>query len=185
MRTGKIPETALLLSLSFGLSFAERFVPVMVLFPIPGLKLGFANIAVMAALECCGAGSALAVVLLRPVLSYLFFGSVTGLVLSLSGGLLAFGALLLCMRGLRLYGSVFSYAGLSVVSAVFHSIGQIAAVSVVVSDGAIFGYLPVLCAASTLTGILTGAIMNAVIPRVCAARGIRRAPVDRLDEKRK
>lgn len=167
MKTEKITVTALLLAVSFALSALEGFVPIGLLIPIPGLKLGLANIAVMAALLLVGKGAALTLVLLRPLLSLLVFGNATSCLLSLSGGMLAFSAVLLM---LPLYRRVFSLGGISVLSAVCHGTGQIAAASMLMGSGSLFLYLPLLGAASAVTGLVTGWLMNVVMERLWTFR---------------
>ena len=172
MKTGKITFTALLLSLSFSLSLIESFIPVSAFIPVPGLKLGFANIAVMAALFLCGRFSALCIVVLRPVLNLIMFGNITSFILSLSGGILSYAVLVISVK---MYGKVFSFGGISIICAVFHSIGQVAAAAFFVSDTVIFGYLPLLCAASSATGLLNGFIMNCIIERITILGGSKNA----------
>ena len=167
MKTGKLTLTAMLLSVSFALSLIESFVPINALIPLPGLKLGFANLAVMTAYILCDKVCALCVSLLRPVLMLFLFGNVTSFVLSISGAVLAYFGLVVSVR---LYERVFSFGGVSVICALLHSVGQIIAASFVVSDGAVFAYLPLLCAASGITGLLNGFIMNAVISRIGSIR---------------
>lgn len=163
MKTRKITLTALFVAISFALSLLEAFVPVAAVIPIPGLKLGLANIAVTAALFMCGKTAALSVAVLRPLLSLLLFGNVTGFFMSLCGGLFSFASLMLFFR---FYGKVFTFGGISVMCAVFHSIGQITAASFVMTDLWVFSYLPLLCAASSAAGLLNGMIMNAVIGKL-------------------
>ena len=160
MKTSKITACALFLSVSFVISLLEGAVPLPL---IPGLKLGFANIAVVAAFFYMGKNWALSIVITRPLLALLLFGNLTSFLLSLSGGLLAW--LSLCFT-LRLYTKALSFCGISAISAVCHSIGQILAASLVVADYAVYAYLPLLCAASSVAGFFTGCIMNAIIPRI-------------------
>ena len=167
MKTGKLTLTAMLLSVSFALSIIESFVPINAIIPLPGLKLGFANLAVMTAYVLCDKSCALCVSLLRPILMLFLFGNATSFVLSISGAILAFIGLVVSAR---LYERVFTFGGISVISALLHSVGQIIAASFVVSDGAVFAYLPLLCAASAVTGLLNGFIMNAVISRIRKVR---------------
>ena len=157
----KITLCALLLSVSFCISIFEGFVPISAVIPVPGLKFGFANIAVVAALYLCGTLPAFCIVILRPLLSFIIFGNVTGSLLSLGGGIFSFIILIVLKRS---YGKLFSFRGISCVCAVFHAAGQICAASVIMSDIFIFSYLPVLSAASCITGFLNGMVMNMVIP---------------------
>ncbi len=163
MKTGKLTVTAILLSLSFAISLLESFVPVNAVIPIPGLKLGLANIAVMAAFFLCGRASALCVAVFRPLMTLVLFGNVTSFILSMSGSLISFCGLMFTNL---LYDKLFSFGGISVISAVLHAAGQIIAASFVVSDGAVYSYLPLLAAASSATGLINGMIMNAVYDRV-------------------
>ncbi len=163
MKTGKLTLTALLLSLSFAISLLEAFVPIGAVIPIPGLKLGFANIAVMAAYLLCGKRYAFCITVFRPLLTFVLFGNVTSFILSLSGGVLAFLGIL---STFKLYGKVFSFGGISVISALLHSTGQIFAATVVVADTAVIAYLPLLAAASAVTGLFNGFIMNVVLDRL-------------------
>lgn len=163
MKGRKLTETALLLAVSFALSWLESFIPIRALCPIPGLKLGLANLAVTTAILFVGKRNAFAIVCLRPLLSFLLFGNATATLLSLCGGVFA---LCTVIVALPLYGRVFSLGGLSVISAVFHGIGQCLAACLVTESAAVLWYLPLLCAASSLTGLFTGSLMNTVTARL-------------------
>lgn len=164
----KITLCALLLSVSFCISVFESFVPISSVIPIPGLKFGFANIAVVAALYICGKFSAMCIVVLRPLLSLIVFGNITGAVLSLCGGLFSYIALIITIKA---YKKSLSFRGISSVCAVFHAFGQICAASIIMSDIYVFSYLPVLCVASAITGFLNGIVMNIAIPPISRIYG--------------
>ena len=74
MDTRRIVHMGMLTALAMILSFIESQIPAFV--AIPGMKIGLANIAVVFALYTLGFRDALAVSLIRVVLSALLFGSV-------------------------------------------------------------------------------------------------------------
>lgn len=166
----KITLCALLLSVSFCISVLEGFVPINAIIPIPGLKFGFANIAVVAALYICGNFSAFCIVILRPFISFILFGNITSAALSLCGGIFSFVILVILKYT---YNRYLSFRGISSVCAVFHAAGQICAASVIMNSSYVFSYLPVLCTASCITGFLNGIVMNAVVPPLSRVYGVK------------
>ena len=157
-------RTAALLGLLTALCFALSYIEVLVPFAfpgVPGIKLGLANICVMAALWLVGAKEAAGVNLVRIILGWLIFGSFTGLLYSLAGGALSF----LCMIILKKMG-LFSPIGISAAAGAAHNIGQLAAAALLTDAGALLWYLPVLIAAGTLTGAVNGIILTAILKSV-------------------
>ncbi len=84
--TLRLTRLALLAALALMLSFLEGLFPP--LLPVP-IKLGLANVAVLAALELLGPGCAALVQLARCILGPLIGGSPIGALYSLSGGALS------------------------------------------------------------------------------------------------
>ena len=82
----QVAYVGVLAALAFGLSWLEMLLPSI---GIPGAKLGVANLAVLAALYLCSPAEAALVSLVRIILSWLLFGSFTGLIYSLCGGALS------------------------------------------------------------------------------------------------
>jgi heptaprenyl diphosphate synthase len=149
--TRRVTNLALLVSVGLVLSIIESTFPP--LLPVPGAKLGLANIATVIALYLYGPGMALEVTVLRCVLGGLLRGSVVGLLLSLSGGVLS----TLVMIALVLLGKrLFSVVGVSVAGAATHNIGQLAAAYLLVRQVALFYYLPYLILISIPTGLFVG-----------------------------
>ncbi len=173
MKTVKIAACAFLLSVSFVLSLVEGLVPIGAIIPLPGLKLGLANVAVMVAFVCLGRGYALLITLTRPVLSLLLFGNVTSALLSLSGGVFAFVSVVFSSK---LLGKKLSFCGISALSAFCHSMGQIIMASLVLSGTEVFFYFPILALTSTIMGFFTGELMNLLIPRIDFAAVFRKEP---------
>ena len=157
--------SALFLAASVIISIVEGISGVNAFIPLPGVRLGFCNIAITACLYLVSATYALTVALIRPVFLFVFSGNPVSPAMSLCGGLVSFLSLVVTQK---LYGKTLSYAGISCISAVFHSIGQIAAAMIIMNDTALLMYLPVFAAASSVAGTLSGAVMNVVLPRLSA-----------------
>ncbi len=92
------------------------------LLPIPGARLGLANLATVIALFFLGPAEALEVTVVRVLLGGLLRGSLVGLALGMSGGLAAWGV----MTALYLfYPTPFSITGLSIAGAAAHNAAQL------------------------------------------------------------
>ncbi len=137
---------ALLSALALALSWAESFL--ILPLPIPGMKLGLANIVTLYALYTLGFPSALLILLVRCTLGSFFAGSISSLLFSLGGGLLA----LLIMALVRK--SPLSIYGASLCGAAGHNIGQVLCAIPVLRSIAPLGYLPILLVLSLFTGML-------------------------------
>lgn len=162
-RTLRIARCALLIALALVLSYTERMIPLQMVVPLPGVKLGLANIVTMIALYLLGGRSALVILVLRCILGNLFGGGITSLLFSLTGGLLALGAMALAKhcRCLSIY-------GVSILGAAAHNIGQIAASMALMHSVYIAAYLPYLLGISLLTGMATGACAAGVLRSLTA-----------------
>ena len=127
--------------------------------PVPGIKLGLANIFTLFALYVLDAKSALALLLVRVVLGSLVTGQVSAMGYSLCGGLLSYLVLLLFYR--RIPGK--QLWALSILSALAHNLGQLLLASVVMGTFAIFWYAPMLFLAAMVTGAFTGLTAQMVL----------------------
>lgn len=154
---------AVFLAISVIISIVESVSGINALIPMPGVKLGFCNIAITACMYLCSVGTSLAAALLRPLFLFMFTANPVSLAMSLGGTLLSFISLILTKK---LYGRVFSFCGISCISAVCHAIGQTIAAIIIMGDSALIYYLPLFAACSSLTGTVSGIIMNTVIPRL-------------------
>ena len=120
--------------------------------PIPGIKLGLANIVTVWALVMLGPVDAALVLLARILLGSLFCGSATTLMYSLSGGTLCY---LVSLLLYRLVGKKQIWV-LSVVGAMAHNVGQLVTASLVMRSAAVWSYAPVLMISGIITGAFTG-----------------------------
>ena len=144
---------AVLTALALAFSYLENLFPLALLIPLPGFKLGLANIVTVFALYYLGAAPALAILVARCFLGAMFAGNVSALLFSLMGSLLAMLIMILLHRlpGLSLY-------GVSIAGAAGHNIGQVGAAVVTLGSLAPVAYLPVLLVVSVFTGALTGLV---------------------------
>ena len=150
-KTGFITLCAVLTACALTLSFIERLLPLQMLIPIPGIKLGLANIVTIAALYMMDFKSAFTVVVLRCILSAFFGGGITGLAFSLTGGILSAALMALLIRSV-----IFSVYGVSIAGSAAHVTGQIAAAFFIMDSVYVFAYLPILLLSSVFMGTVTG-----------------------------
>ena len=154
--TKRLSLCAMLTALALALSYMENMFPVMsFILPLPGVKLGLANVVTLFALFTLGSPSALCVLVARCLLSSLFAGNASALIYSLLGGLCA----MVTMIALKHLGK-FSVFGISIGGAAAHNCGQIAAAMLVLGNRAPLAYLPFLLIVSVFTGALTGFIAS-------------------------
>lgn len=151
LTTRQLTLCAVLTALALTLSYVENFFPLALLIPLPGVKLGLANIVTVFALYSLGPGQALLILLARCCLGAVFAGNVSALLFSLMGGLAAMAAMFLLSRSRHL-----SIYGVSVGGAAAHNCGQVAAAIVTLGNTAPVYYLPILLGVSLFTGALTG-----------------------------
>ena len=153
LTTKQLTLCAMLAAMALALSYLENLFPLSLAIPVPGVKLGLANIVTVFALWALGPGQTLLILLARCFLGSLFAGNLNALIFSLLGGLCALGTMVFLSRrrGLSLY-------GVSVGGAAAHNCGQIAAAVLTLGSAAPLYYLPVLLAVSLLTGGLTGLV---------------------------
>ncbi len=161
-RIRRMTLDAMLVSFAMLLSFLESILPLQLLIPIPGMKLGLSNVVVMIAFCLLSPWEAAIVSSVRILCMALLFGTVTSFAFSAMGGLLSFLALLLASKLLKKS----SYLGVSVLSAAAHNTGQILVASLLFDPSLLISYLPLLLLASVLYGGALGCLMNALMPRL-------------------
>ena len=106
LTTRQLTLCAVLTAMALALSYLENFFPLSLAIPIPGIKLGLANIVTLFALYALGTSQAFLILLVRCCLGSLFAGNVSALLFSLFGGVLAGAGLgLIYLRGATTGGS--------------------------------------------------------------------------------
>ena len=151
--TKQLTLCAVLASLALALSYLESFFPLALLIPLPGVKLGLANIVTGFALYTLGAPMALCILLVRCTLGALFAGNASALIFSLLGGFSAMLVMIALHKSRRL--SIF---GVSIAGAAAHNCGQVCAAMLTLGSLAPLSYLPFLLLVSLFTGALSGFI---------------------------
>ncbi len=157
-QTKKLALCAVLIALALALSYTERLIPLQLLVPLPGVKLGLANVVSLVSLYLLGWKPTFAVVLLRCILGAMFGGGVTGFLFSLTGGLLAMGVMCLSKSI-----SLFSIYGVSILGAAAHNVGQILVAVLIMHSVYVVAYLPYLLLVALFTGFATGALGGGVL----------------------
>ena len=156
--TKHLVQSAVLVSLALALSYAERFIPLQLLIPLPGVKLGLANVVTLIALYLFGGKSAFVILVLRCVFGAVFGGGITGLLFSLSGGLLSMSVMAACKKVPFL-----SVYGVSILGAAAHNIGQILAAMGLMNSVYIGMYLAYLLVVALFTAVANGAACAGVL----------------------
>ncbi len=150
MNTKHVARLALLTTIALILFTVEAQLPPLV--PIPGVKLGLANIVTVYAMFRYGPRDALLILLARVFLGSVFAGAMMAFLFSLCGGLLCW----LIMIPLRRILTEKQIWVCGVIGAVFHNIGQIIVCVGIYRTTAVLVYLPVLMLSGILTGLFTG-----------------------------
>jgi len=158
-------------ALAAALAAVERILPVFLIIPLPGVKLGLANIVTLVALFTMGGFPAFCILTARCLLGWFFGSGVTGLLFSLTGGFVSLGVMWLLKRfcaGAHTTDrkGFFSLYGVSMAGAAAHNIGQIGAAMVLLGSFALLRYLPVLLIASIATGLAVGALSDGTLKRL-------------------
>lgn len=157
MKSKKIATYGMLVALAFILSYIESIIPLPI--PVPGIKIGLANLVVITALYLMGPGDALILSLLRVVLVGFTFGNMSTMMFSLAGGLLSWLVMVLAKRS-----KVFSMTGVSILGGISHNLGQILVAIVVLNTATLVYYLPFLILSGLVTGTVIG-ILGAIITK--------------------
>jgi len=142
----RITQMALLTAIALTIFMAEAQIP------IPGIKLGLANIVTVYAVFALGPGDALLILVARVFLGAVFSGQMMTLFYSLGGGLLCWLVLLLLSR-LLTWKQIWLC---SPISAVFHNLGQLLVAAALLGSWTVLAYLPYLVVAGAASGLFTG-----------------------------
>ncbi|QWB96042.1 Gx transporter family protein [Mycoplasmatota bacterium] len=123
--------------------------------PVPGAKIGFANIVTLIVIYLYGPKEAFILTLLRIFLVSVLIGTFLGptFYLGLGGALMSITAMIILSK-LNFFGII----GVSVLGSVFHAVGQVLIGIPVLGSSAIVYWLPVMLLISVPAGFLTGAI---------------------------
>lgn len=158
MKTRKLTTAAILTALALVLSYFERFIPLELIFPLPGVKLGLANTVTLFSLFMLDLPTTLSILFIRCFMGALFGGRITGLAFSLAGGLLSMAVMIPAGRSKHL-----SVYGVSVLGAAAHSCGQILVAMLLMNSVLVAAYLPYLIVISIFCGMATAGATASVM----------------------
>lgn len=157
--TKKLAVIAMLVAQASVLHFIESMFPNPL--PIPGVKLGLANIITLLALVVFDFKTAVQITVLRTIIGSLLSGTLfgVGFFMSFSGALSATCLMAIVLRSLP----GFSLAGISVAGAVAHNLGQLIMAALILNFPGIIFYLPAMLLFSVPTGFITGLLVRELV----------------------
>lgn len=166
----RVALDGILAALAIALSFLESLIPDIAFLP-PGAKLGLSNIAVMFAVMSVGFGDGLIIAVLKS--GFVFFTrGLAAFFMSFTGGILSCVTLIVIIVLSKKLKKEFSYIFVSVICAVMHNIGQVAAASVYMRTNLVSSYLPILTVFGIASGVVTGIVLKIVMPLLLKSKAI-------------
>lgn len=158
-KSKRIAIAALNIALAFVLSFLESLVPINM--GIPGVKIGLANLVVVAALYMLPKRDTFFISMIRILIAGLVFSGAFSLLYSFAGGILSFAVMLFAQKNKHL-----SIIGVSVLGAVMHNAGQIIVAAFVIHTYRIVYYLPFLLISGAVSGVAVGLVSGIIVRRL-------------------
>lgn len=166
MKARRITKLALLTAVALIIFIIELQIPNII--PIPGVKLGLANIVTVYAVYEYSAKGTAAIVLTRVVLGAIFGGNIAAIMYSMAGAVMCLVGMLLVKRIVPL-----KYIWLSsILGAILHNTGQIIVAVLVMRSFAVISVYPFLLTAGCIAGAFTG---------LCAQFLIKRGSLEKTD----
>ena len=150
---------ALLTAIALTIFMIEAQIPPVV--PLPGVKLGLANIITVFAVFALGPREAASILFCRIFLGAVFAGNFSTIFYSAAGGTLAILATILLRKVLT--NKQLWVAG--AIGAVAHSVGQVGMAILITGTPGILVYLPPLICISIVTGCFTGLCAQFLVNR--------------------
>ena len=148
-KTRKLALMAMFTAASLIVFVIEAQIPAPI--PVPGVKLGLANIVTLIAMVMLGRREAGLILLVRIAMGSMFTGGVSAFIFSIAGGALAYAVM--CLT-LKLFPEKLWVV--SVLGAIAHNLGQLIAAIIITKTSSLMLYAPVLLASAVVTGAFTG-----------------------------
>ena len=149
-RTKRVASLGVFTALALLLSYVEFLLPPLFV-AVPGIKIGLPNVIIILALYMVGLRSAIAISLLRVILSSILFGNAMVFAYSIAGAILSITVMAILKKT-----DILSPVGVSVAGGVAHNLGQTIVAVILLDTPQIAYYMIVL----TLTGIASGAFVG-------------------------
>lgn len=159
MKTKRLTLLACLSAIALTIFMVEAQIPALV--PIPGIKLGLANIVTVFAVFALGPKDAASVLFVRIFLGAVFAGNFSTIFYSAAGGAAAI-CVTIFLRKLLKKNQLWIAGALG---AIAHSMGQMAMAIALTGTPGLIVYLPVMVAVSILTGTFTGLCAQFLVNR--------------------
>ena len=159
MKTKKLTLLSLLTAIALTIFMVEAQIPALT--PIPGIKMGLANIVTVFVVFAIGSKEAAAVLFVRIFLGAVFAGNFSTIFYSAAGGACAIGVTILLKKILTK--KQLWVAG--ALGAIAHSIGQMAMAVAITATPGLIAYLPVMIVVSIITGTFTGLCAQFLVNR--------------------
>lgn len=160
MNIRRLTELALLSSVALIIFVIELRIPNP--FPIPGVKLGLANIVTVYAVFRYRPAETAMIVTVRLLLGAMFSGNPSALLYSAAGAVC-------CLLGMLALRHILPEKQLwlcSVIGAMLHNIGQITAAVILMRSPGVIAYLPLLLVTGSLAGAFTGLCAQLLLNRI-------------------
>lgn len=159
MNVKRITQLALLTTIALIIFIIELRIPNLV--PIPGVKLGLANIITVYAMYHFTTKETILIVFARILLGSIFGGNISAIFYSLGGAIF-------CLAGMLLFRRVIDEKYIwicSILGAVMHNAGQIAIAVLMMRTVVVASYLPFLMVSGCIAGAFTGICAQILIVR--------------------
>ena len=160
MNIRRLTELALLSSVALIIFVIELRIPNP--FPIPGVKLGLANIVTVYSVFRYRPAETAMIVTVRLLLGAMFSGNPSALLYSAAGAVC-------CLLGMLALRHILPEKQLwlcSVIGAMLHNIGQITAAVILMRSPGVIAYLPLLLVTGSLAGAFTGLCAQLLLNRI-------------------
>ncbi len=159
MKTKKLTRLALLTALALIIFIVELQFPDII--PVPGVKLGLANIITVYAVYKYKAGEVAMIVVTRVVLGSFFGGNISAMMYSMAGAML-------CLAGMLLIKKIVpvNYIWLSsILGAMLHNTGQMIVAVLVTRTFSVASLYPFLIVSGCIAGAFTGLCAQLLVKR--------------------
>ena len=166
MKARKIARLSLLTAAALIIFIIELQIPNII--PIPGVKLGLANIITVYAVYKYSAKETVAIVVIRIVLGSIFGGNIAAIMYSMAGAAL-------CLAGMLIIKHIvpINYIWLSsILGAILHNTGQMIVAVIIMRSFAVISVYPFLLISGCIAGAFTG---------LCAQLLIKRGSLEKTD----
>lgn len=146
------------MALSLLLSYFETLLPSFI--PVPGVKLGLANTAVLFALYTLGLSDAFFITVIRVLISSMMFSNILTLSYSLAGAVMS---LVFMAVAKKMKAGVIA---VSMTGAIVHNVSQLLCAMLMLGSSVLLWYLPFLILAGSISGLFTGSLSSVVLQRL-------------------